>query len=215
MTIDTIKDVLGRIISINKNLTEDSLRNLLVASGWDNNDIEEGLKVYRNYGIKAETVNPASSAPVATPVQETIVVPQAPVYVPIPAPTQQASAPTPISSAPQIVYTPTVAPVAAPAPVVAPEPQIINIPAETHFIPTPPPFYAPKPVTFSATSLQTSAPINITAAQAVEAVAPEIKNPLPIVTTEDHPKSFSSIALGVDIVLFLLTLGLLVYVVTR
>jgi hypothetical protein len=191
MTIDTIKDVLGRIISINKNLTEDSLRNLLVASGWDNNDIEEGLKVYRNYGVK-QTMT--SSAPVATPA-----------YVPAPDS-------TPISSAPQIVYTPTVAPVAAPAPVVAPEPQIINIPAETHFIPTPPPFFAPKPVTIP---LQTSAPINISISQPTEVTAPEIRSPLPVVTTEDHPKSFSSIALGVDIVLFLLTLGLLVYVVTR
>jgi hypothetical protein len=213
MTIDTIKDVLGRIISINKNLTEDSLRNLLVASGWDNNDIEEGLKVYRNYGVKAPST--ASSAPIATPAPEVVAVPQSPVYVPTPVPAQQAPALTPVNSAPQIVYTPTAAPAATPAPVVAPEPQIINIPAETHFIPTPPPFYAPKPVTFSAPSLQASAPINITAAPSVEVIAPEFKSPLPIITTEDHPKSFSSIALGVDIVLFLLTLGLLVYVVTR
>lgn len=49
MTTDTIKDVLGRIISINKNLTEESLRNLLVASGWENADIEEGVKVFHDY----------------------------------------------------------------------------------------------------------------------------------------------------------------------
>lgn len=49
MTTDTIKDVLGRIISINKNLTEASLRNLLVASGWENADIEEGVKVFHDY----------------------------------------------------------------------------------------------------------------------------------------------------------------------
>lgn len=49
MTTDTIKDVLGRIISINKNLTEGSLRNLLVASGWENADIEEGVKVFHDY----------------------------------------------------------------------------------------------------------------------------------------------------------------------
>jgi hypothetical protein len=49
MTTDTIKDVLSRIISINKNLTEESLRNLLVASGWENADIEEGVKVFHDY----------------------------------------------------------------------------------------------------------------------------------------------------------------------
>lgn len=49
MTIDTIKEVLGRIISINKNLNESSLKNLLIASGWDDHDIEEGLRVFRDY----------------------------------------------------------------------------------------------------------------------------------------------------------------------
>ena len=51
MTTDTIKDVLGRIISINKNLTEDSLRNLLAASGWENTDIEQGIKVFHDYSV--------------------------------------------------------------------------------------------------------------------------------------------------------------------
>lgn len=32
MQIDNIKDVLGRIMTINKNLTEESLRNLLTAA---------------------------------------------------------------------------------------------------------------------------------------------------------------------------------------
>ncbi len=49
MTIDTIKNVLTRIISINKNLTEESLRNLLVASAWDDADIKEGLIMFNDY----------------------------------------------------------------------------------------------------------------------------------------------------------------------
>jgi hypothetical protein len=54
MTIDTIKDVLGRIISINKNLTAESLHNLLTASGWDMHDIEEGLKVFKDFNYAGE-----------------------------------------------------------------------------------------------------------------------------------------------------------------
>ena len=49
MTIETIKDVLGRILTINKNLNEESLKTLLDASGWDANDIKEGLRMYRDY----------------------------------------------------------------------------------------------------------------------------------------------------------------------
>lgn len=49
MTIETIKDVLGRILAINKNLTEESLRTLLDASGWDASDISEGLRIFREY----------------------------------------------------------------------------------------------------------------------------------------------------------------------
>ena len=54
MTIDTIKDVLGRILSINKNLTEETLRNLLTASGWDIHDIEEGVKVFKDFNYTGE-----------------------------------------------------------------------------------------------------------------------------------------------------------------
>ena len=64
MTIDTIKDVLGRIISINKNLTAESLRNLLTASGWDMHDIDEGLKVFKDFNYAGER----PLAPVAAPV---------------------------------------------------------------------------------------------------------------------------------------------------
>ncbi len=49
MTIETIKDVLGRILAINKNMTTESLKNLLDASGWDTNDIQEGMRIYRDY----------------------------------------------------------------------------------------------------------------------------------------------------------------------
>ncbi len=51
MTVDTIKNVLMRIISINKNMSEDSLNNLLVASGWDQSDIKEGINIYRTYRL--------------------------------------------------------------------------------------------------------------------------------------------------------------------
>ena len=49
MTIETIKDVLARILTINKNLTTESLRTLLDASGWDSNDIKEGMRIYSDY----------------------------------------------------------------------------------------------------------------------------------------------------------------------
>ena len=49
MTIETIKDVLSRILTINKNLTTESLRTLLDASGWDSNDIKEGMRIYSDY----------------------------------------------------------------------------------------------------------------------------------------------------------------------
>ena len=170
MTIDTIKDVLGRIISINKNLTEDSLRNLLVARGWDNNDIEEGLKVYRAYGAKVQSIVPE------TPVPE-VVSTTAPAY-----------APAPVGSSPHLVYTPTSTP--------APEQ------TESNFIPTPPPFFAPKLATV---------PIAII----TPPVAESFPTPsLPIVTTTE-PKTFSMVALAVDIVLFILTLLLLIYVISQ
>ena len=47
MTIQNIQDVMDRIISLNRNLTEETLRNLLSASGWDKEDVMEGLKIFK------------------------------------------------------------------------------------------------------------------------------------------------------------------------
>jgi hypothetical protein len=59
MTTETIKDVLGRILTINKNLTEESLRNLLVASSWDIQDINEGLRIFRDFSNGNRNTNEA------------------------------------------------------------------------------------------------------------------------------------------------------------
>ena len=194
MTIDTIKDVLGRIISINKNLTEESLKNLLVASGWDNNDIEEGLKVYRSYGAKVEVtnqnLNQIPNPVVATPVMNA----------------------EPIAEKKETI----------PA-------QVISIPTEPRFIPTPPPFYpprqnetyiAPTPTPVQAT-VQTPSPAPVLTPVSVivnpvpNTFTTETKTTLPIITTEEKTSTFSSVALWVDIFLFILTLMLLIYVVSQ
>lgn len=47
MTIQNIEDVMERIMSLNRNLTEDSLRTLLSASGWDKEDIMEGIRLFK------------------------------------------------------------------------------------------------------------------------------------------------------------------------
>ncbi len=47
MTIQNIEDVMERIMSLNRNLTEDSLKILLSASGWDREDINEGIRIFR------------------------------------------------------------------------------------------------------------------------------------------------------------------------
>lgn len=78
MTIDTIKNVLMRILSINKNLSEDSLSNLLVASGWDQSDIKEGLNIFRAYKLSGGDADTVSDYKVntgidAVPVQKTII----------------------------------------------------------------------------------------------------------------------------------------------
>lgn len=192
MTIDTIKDVLGRIISINKNLTEESLKNLLVASGWDNNDIEEGLKVYRSYGAKVEVTNQNLNQ-IPNPVIATTVMNAEPIAE------KKENIPA----------------------------QVISIPTEPRFIPTPPPFYpprqnetyiAPTPTPVQAT-VQTPAPILTPVSVIVNPVpntfTTETKNTLPIVTTEEKTSTFSSVALWVDIFLFILTLMLLIYVVSQ
>ncbi len=80
MTIDTIKNVLMRILSINKNLNEDSLHNLLVASGWDESDIKEGLNIFRAYKMSGGDADVVSDYKVGTgmssvPVEKSVSVP--------------------------------------------------------------------------------------------------------------------------------------------
>ncbi len=80
MTIDTIKNVLMRILSINKNLNEDSLHNLLVASGWDESDIKEGLNIFRAYKMSGGDADVVSDYKVGTgmssvPVEKSVPVP--------------------------------------------------------------------------------------------------------------------------------------------
>ncbi len=48
MTIQNIEDVMERILNLNKNLTEESLRTLLAASGWDKEDVMEGIHIFRS-----------------------------------------------------------------------------------------------------------------------------------------------------------------------
>ena len=64
MTIQNIEDVMDRIMSLNRNLTEDSLRTLLSASGWDKDDIVEGLRIFK---LRAVSSHSFSSAPLAAP----------------------------------------------------------------------------------------------------------------------------------------------------
>ena len=48
MTRDNLVEVINRIISINKNLTEESMLNLLNASGWEKVDIDQALGYFRS-----------------------------------------------------------------------------------------------------------------------------------------------------------------------
>jgi len=59
MTIQNIEDVMERIMSLNRNLTEESLKTLLSASGWDREDIMEGLRIFRS-----KNKNTVSAAPI-------------------------------------------------------------------------------------------------------------------------------------------------------
>ena len=47
MPIKTIEEVITRIIAINTDLNEASLNSLLVASGWENTDIDNGINIFR------------------------------------------------------------------------------------------------------------------------------------------------------------------------
>jgi cbb3-type cytochrome oxidase subunit 3 len=59
MTIQNIEDVMDRILTLNRNLTEDSLRTLLSASGWDKEDIMEGIHIFKSRSGKDFSVSPA------------------------------------------------------------------------------------------------------------------------------------------------------------
>lgn len=62
MTIQNIEDVMDRIMSLNRNLTEESLKTLLSASGWDREDILEGLRIFRTTTDKKSiSISPISS----------------------------------------------------------------------------------------------------------------------------------------------------------
>ena len=47
MPIKTIEEVITRIIAINTDLNEASLNSLLIASGWENADIDNGINIFR------------------------------------------------------------------------------------------------------------------------------------------------------------------------
>lgn len=66
MTIQNIEDVMDRIMSLNRNLNEDSLRTLLSASGWDKEDIVEGLRIFKLRGGTSQAFSATSVAPAPT-----------------------------------------------------------------------------------------------------------------------------------------------------
>lgn len=61
MTIQNIEDVMERIMSLNRNLNEESLKTLLSASGWDREDILEGLRIFRATNKSTVAVSPIVS----------------------------------------------------------------------------------------------------------------------------------------------------------
>lgn len=68
MTIQNIEDVMDRIMSLNRNLNEDSLRTLLSASGWDKEDIIEGLRIFKLRNLTAHPFyEPGIAAPTYSP----------------------------------------------------------------------------------------------------------------------------------------------------
>lgn len=62
MTIQNIDDVMDRIMSLNRNLTEESLKVLLSASGWDREDISEGLRIFRSKNRGTVKASPVTSS---------------------------------------------------------------------------------------------------------------------------------------------------------
>ncbi len=73
MTIANIEDVMDRIMSLNRNLTEESLRTLLSASGWDKDDIIEGLRLFK---LRLGSAHSFSNTPAAAPLYGPEVKPQ-------------------------------------------------------------------------------------------------------------------------------------------
>ena len=71
MTRDNLVEVINRIISINKSLTEESMLNLLNASGWEKVDIDQALGYFRSLPGSKVLINStpntqsAQSVPVA------------------------------------------------------------------------------------------------------------------------------------------------------
>lgn len=61
MTIQNIEDVMDRIMSLNRNLNEESLKTLLSASGWDREDILEGIRIFRATNKDTVVVEPILS----------------------------------------------------------------------------------------------------------------------------------------------------------
>ncbi len=58
MPIKTIEEVITRIIAINRELDEEALNSLLVASGWEKLDIDNGLKVFRRANQHTTAISP-------------------------------------------------------------------------------------------------------------------------------------------------------------
>lgn len=85
MTIQNIEDVMDRIMNLNKNLNEESLKTLLSASGWDKEDIMEGLHIFRSTKGNLAPAVPNFYQPSPIPVASAPV-PPAPIQAPIPTP---------------------------------------------------------------------------------------------------------------------------------
>ncbi len=66
MTIQNIEDVMERIMSLNRNLNEESLKTLLSASGWDREDIMEGLRIFKTKNKKTVEATPVMSVELNT-----------------------------------------------------------------------------------------------------------------------------------------------------
>lgn len=64
MPIKTVEEVIIRIIAINRDLNEESLNSLLIASGWEKADIDNGLRVFRRANQHALSTQSINNMPV-------------------------------------------------------------------------------------------------------------------------------------------------------